>query len=123
MCHFLISTVGFGFEATWASWQVLNEADGEPTADRSDRVRHMAFRSDGETSSDHSNRHNPVAPRRDQGLRATLVQVCAERVVVERLVAQKGAKAQALNQRPDTAAVMTLSRHQEKINQVPQAVD
>ena len=45
---FLISIVGFGLQATWASWQVLNEADAEPAVDRGDGVRHMALRADGE---------------------------------------------------------------------------
>ncbi len=48
LCQFLSSTAGFGLQATWASWQVLDEADGEPAANRSDRVHHMALRADGE---------------------------------------------------------------------------
>ncbi len=47
LCHFLISAVGFGLQATWASWQVLDEANGEPAANRGNRVRHMALRPDG----------------------------------------------------------------------------
>ena len=69
------------------------------------------------------NRLFAVTLRRDHRLSATLVQFRPQLVVVEGLVAEKGGKRQALEQRRNTLAVVPLARQQDEVDQIAQCVD
>src|SRR5215470_8393374 len=61
--------------------------------------------------------------RGDDSQCATLIQFSAQRVVVERLVGDKGCKIDVLDQRLDANTVVPLTRQQDKARQIAQSIN